>query len=235
MQDHRCVYCQSSIDADSNGHRELEHILPKSASDDISNAYSNDFQHRRSTNGYPDFTFEPLNLCLSCKVCNPKKGTFDPLIDRTIAHANYPGKGSYLWVHPHFDVYAAHIQINENFTFTKITNEGDAVIKICGLDDARLLAERFLSRARATTSRNRKSSISRTVNAIATDIDQKKYGVQQGAEAFVEKFPQVDVATATDLLTVWVQHLEALENVQLMEKAILAVQVVTALLQKANP
>jgi 5-methylcytosine-specific restriction endonuclease McrA len=232
LQGYRCAYCQSVIEADANGHRELEHILPKSPSDDTTHARNNDLDKRRQTYGYKNFSFEPLNLCLACKVCNPKKGTFDPLLDRGTSPLKYPGKGKFFWFHPHFDLYSDHIKINENFTFTKITEQGGAVITACGMDDAKLLAERFLSRAESTVVRNKHAKFDQLVNAVSNDIVQQKFGVEQGLASLMKEYPNMDGGMGISMLQLWCAHLEDYDNLPLREKACSAVQIVSTSLKK---
>lgn len=153
LQNWRCVYCQSLIELDEVGHRELEHVLPKSPSARCRrlNAMSNDVRKRRSTLGYPEFTFEPLNLAVSCKQCNTLKGMYDPLADRTQARPlkAYPDAAGLAWYHPQFSNYSDHISIDRNFLFTGKTDGGKAVVKECGLDRTEVLEKKFLARAKA--------------------------------------------------------------------------------------
>jgi hypothetical protein len=227
LQLYRCVYCQAPIDADANGFRELEHILPKSSAGNSTNAGSNDFKNRRSTNGYADFTFEPLNLCLSCKVCNTKKGTFDPLLDRTVALAAYPARGSFCWFHPHYERYSDHIKVSPDFIFTEVTSNGGTVIDICGLADPESLAQRFTSRAEAAVVRNSGASLKKLANALATDIVQQKYGLAQAVAKLVEK-KKMEAATAMALLKLWCDYVESDCDVNLLAKATHATAVVTS-------
>lgn len=230
LQEYRCVYCQGPIEADANGYRELEHILPKSEAGESVYFTNNDLAHRRSTRGYAEFTFEPLNLCISCKVCNTKKGTFDPLLDRTRPVSSYPSKGDFCWFHPHYERYSSHIRISSEFTFTQITVEGGTVIDICGLADPESLAQRFASRAEATTVRNAKATLQKLLNTLSSDIAQKKYGMSHAVAELVTK-RDLDAATASSLVQVWCDYAFSDCDVNLLGKANQATAFVVASLK----
>ncbi|WP_141399570.1 HNH endonuclease [Rhizobium sophoriradicis] len=132
----RCVYCQRLIKKEI-GHSEIDHILPKLQSGDQDKSNSNERANRRSTAGYPAFTFFPKNLALTCKRCNQRKGTFDarkrrdaPASTTYILEEDY-----YEWVHPHIQNYSDHIEMVEGFIFhaKEASPNGDNVITICGL------------------------------------------------------------------------------------------------------
>ncbi|PKO68173.1 MAG: hypothetical protein CVU22_09595 [Betaproteobacteria bacterium HGW-Betaproteobacteria-16] len=174
-QEHRCAYCARTI-RDEVGHRELEHILPQSqcpAQDfDGGTAASNDWIHRRHTRGYGDFRYEPLNLALSCKRCNSYKGSFDPLLNRSVAIAAYPSaSGDYLWVHPHFDPYSKHINILEGLLYSPVqgSQKGQAVIKVCGLDRAEEITARQVEACLTSTQELVQAMISLTISGEPLD------------------------------------------------------------------
>lgn len=149
-QKFKCVYCRRPIALDEVGHRDIDHILPKSKHPekdfDITVSKRNEYEHRRHTSGYSAFMYKPINLALSCKICNATKGSFDPLLDRSIAPTALPiGKNAYKWVHPYFDRYADHITILEGFIYQAVTVEqGQYVISACGLDTLAGLSARIL-------------------------------------------------------------------------------------------
>lgn len=153
LQNSRCVYCQAPIEADEIGYRELEHILPKGKSSKCTqkSGTSNLSSKRRATLGYPEFTFEPLNLAVSCKQCNTLKGMHDCLFDRSQARPlpAYPQARDLIWFHPHHESYGTHISIDEDFFFTGLTDGGSAVIKECGLDRVEVLTGKFYARAKS--------------------------------------------------------------------------------------
>lgn len=151
LQKHRCVYCQAPLEAEEPSYRELEHILPKGQSYRCSQVkgMSNDLDKRRSTLGYPEFQFDPVNLAVSCSQCNTQKGMHDALRDRNQARplTGYPVAADLIWFHPQYDHYVNHIDIDDEFGFTGKTDEGRAVISECGLDRADILERKFYARA----------------------------------------------------------------------------------------
>lgn len=149
-QGYKCVYCRRPIVLDEVGHRDIDHILPKSKNPekdfDLPTSQKNEYDHRRHTGGYADFMYRAKNLALTCKMCNATKGSFDPLFDRTIIPAALPtGKNAYKWVHPYYDTYGDHIRVLEGFVYQAITPEqGKYVISACGLDTLKGLTARIL-------------------------------------------------------------------------------------------
>lgn len=156
LQNNRCAYCQAGIEADENGYREIEHILPKSNSHACTakSGTCNLYSSRRNTLGYAEFCFEPRNLVLTCKQCNTRKGSFDPLRDRSCARPlkKFPSPSKVEWFNPHFHKYTDHIVLNRNFIFSAASPEGGSVIKECGLDDPEVLEKKFQFRARSRAS-----------------------------------------------------------------------------------
>ncbi|WP_343583999.1 HNH endonuclease domain-containing protein [Herbaspirillum sp.] len=151
-QKYKCVYCRRKIALDEVGHRDIDHILPKSRNPlkddefDVAVAKNNDYDHRRHTRGYPEFMYSPKNLALSCKICNSTKGSFDPLLDRAQRVTSLPsGANAYHWIHPYYDRYDQHITIKEGFVYEAITaDRGQYVISACGLDTLAGLTDRIL-------------------------------------------------------------------------------------------
>lgn len=113
VQDYQCPYCLQRIEVDHNGVWDAEHIIP-----------------RRS---HPQFTFEALNLCVSCKDCNGAKG------DKKTALARVKAKFSsdsddYIISHPHFDQYSDHIKVVSVAGFYMPRSpKGKTTIEVCGL------------------------------------------------------------------------------------------------------
>jgi 5-methylcytosine-specific restriction endonuclease McrA len=150
-QGHRCTYCRRVITVNEVGHREMDHILPKSQSPvdgfDAKIASDDSFDMRRHTRGYPAFTFEPENLAVSCKRCNSYKGTFDPLMSRAVAPKTYPGSSTdFLWMHPFHDTYGHHIAIQGGgiYVIENGSKKGEAVVKTCGLDKSGELTRMYI-------------------------------------------------------------------------------------------
>ena len=151
LQGWRCAYCQAPIEADANGHRELDHVLPKGPSHRCSKTrgMSNAEIDRRSTLGYSNFTYEPANLAVCCKQCNNLKGNYDGLLNRAQPRplAVYPIRGQIRWVHPQLHSYSQHIEVNEDFVYIALTDEGSCVISVCRLDRVEVLQSKFLAKA----------------------------------------------------------------------------------------
>ena len=138
LQCARCVYCRREI-KDELGHLEIEHVLPKGAQGLAANCLLNETEFRRCTSGYLAFQYLPVNLFLSCKRCNNKKGLHDCLADRSAGtHAAYPlGPDDLIWVHPYRHRYSDHITIARGFFFRAVDDSprGLAVINECKLDE----------------------------------------------------------------------------------------------------
>lgn len=149
-QKRRCAYCGRNITRNEVGHREVDHILPKSQRPkkkfDHVKAASNDRKTRRTTRGYPAFQYVPENLVVTCKRCNSYKGSYDGLANRAVTPATYPATNAdFEWVHPHLDVYDEHIaRVNGLYTVVNNSLKGAAVIYACGLRNAEELTQRLI-------------------------------------------------------------------------------------------
>lgn len=100
-QNNKCAYCSQPLDVTSGS--EIEHIAPKGGPKQPK---------------HTEFTFTPLNLVLSCHLCNSpiKKGRKDTIIVKDI---NYK-KCIFNIVHPYFDNPKNHFEITHNNDFTGI-------------------------------------------------------------------------------------------------------------------
>ncbi|WP_276131623.1 HNH endonuclease domain-containing protein [Polluticoccus soli] len=89
----QCCYCRRDTTDEFNMVLDIEHILPKSV-----------FNH---------FMFSPFNLSISCKRCNMeiKKEDTSFLFDVTLAKEQHDDSSNYQFLHPNFDVYAHHINV----------------------------------------------------------------------------------------------------------------------------
>jgi 5-methylcytosine-specific restriction endonuclease McrA len=186
LQNCRCVYCQAPIEADEIGYRELEHILPKGKSSrcTVKSGTSNDPKRRRATLGYAEFQFEPLNLAISCSQCNTLKGMYDGLAERSQKRPlqAYPESGKYfIWYHPHYDSYATHIKIDDDFGFEGLTDGGKAVVHHCGLDRAEVLVKKFQARANARARHSR--SVKNALDALASGVNELAFSKEQAAQS----------------------------------------------------
>jgi 5-methylcytosine-specific restriction endonuclease McrA len=218
LQNNRCAYCQGIIDLDEVGHRELDHIFPKSATENCTEAKgrSNEFVDRQHTFGYHQFTYEPLNLVVACKVCNSYKKSFDPLLDRSIEFAEneYPEHESILWFYPYVHHYSHHIERSDNWTYTQLSAQGEAVIKVCKLDQAEVLASRFATRAlmRARHSGNLRVA---SMN-MATEVMDQIFSFNHATDALIAAL-DVSSEAATEILNLCLRYLQGGE-IQAIEK-----------------
>lgn len=119
-QNRRCAYCRTIVKT-SQASAEIEHIIPKSER--------------------PEWMYEPLNYCMSCKMCNTKKSTNGVLKDGV--YKSFPNDSTdYLIVHPHLDKYSQHINIIDGILYEGLTDKGKETIRICKLDRYELAVER---------------------------------------------------------------------------------------------
>lgn len=112
-QDKTCAYCQVDLHTTHGMVWDTEHIIDKDNS--------------------PQWMFEPLNLCVSCKDCNGSKGTRTVTKQKT--YKNFPRKSTnYRIIHPHFDDYAEHIKVAvPGAVYLFQTEKGRNTIEVCGL------------------------------------------------------------------------------------------------------
>ncbi len=89
-QGQKCAYCKAVLPTNHGAVWDTEHIIDKDS--------------------FPQWVFEPLNLCISCKDCNGAKGTRG--VTKSVTYKSFPKNASnYLIVHPHFDNYEDHIEV----------------------------------------------------------------------------------------------------------------------------
>jgi 5-methylcytosine-specific restriction endonuclease McrA len=201
LQNLRCVYCQAPIEAEELGYRELEHILPKGKSSrcTVKSGTSNDPQRRRATLGYPEFKFEPLNLAVSCSQCNNLKGMYDGLADRAQKRPlqAYPQAQDLIWFHPQYESYDLHINIDDDFGFTGLTDGGRAVVSACGLDRAEILENKFYARAYCRA--RHADSVRMKIDALASGVESFNFSKAQAARS-LSNTCSIALADATRLL-----------------------------------
>lgn len=87
IQGRYCIYC--GLHEEHCGGLEREHIAPK------------------GTDSYPQFMFEPENLCLACHHCNVDLKREEDTISRT---SSVYKKNKFTIVHPYLDDFAKHIE-----------------------------------------------------------------------------------------------------------------------------
>ncbi|MEE4069273.1 hypothetical protein [Pseudomonas viridiflava] len=222
LQNYRCAYCQGIIDLDEVGHRELDHIFPKSTTKDctVDKGRSNDDKHRQHTFGYPQFTFEPLNLIVTCKICNAFKKSHDPLLDRSLGYESdaYPALGSILWFYPYSHRYSDHISRTENWTYKQLSRQGEAVIRVCKLDKAEVLASRFAIRALIQAKRSKNARAAFT--SLAAHVHDEVCSMEQAVDALSGTL-DISAEICEKLIELWlcylrgggVRHVEKFESI----------------------
>jgi hypothetical protein len=109
-QDNKCCYCKRELGFDIK-EVDIEHIIPKSL--------------------HWKFTFEPLNLALSCPACNTKKGDTNILSKSIVRHPVNSKKITI--VHAHYDEYDKNINLIDNCIFEPLTKKGSHTITVCEL------------------------------------------------------------------------------------------------------
>ncbi len=110
-QAYECCYCRQAILSNHGRLWDIEHVMPQSA--------------------YRKFTFEPQNLAIACVGCNDAKSN-ESTTSRE--HARLPKRSEhYRIVHPHFDSYGDHIEINLDLSFKPKTPKGAFTIWACNL------------------------------------------------------------------------------------------------------
>jgi hypothetical protein len=120
QQNGQCAYCKNPVSLHDAMNCHVEHIAPKSK--------------------YPEFIFEPKNLCVICSECNAIKRNQEVLGEEPDTVVNgtrrvrYPrSSNAFLIVHPHFDLWEDHIQVFGKFYVDK-TRKGHFTIGACVLN-----------------------------------------------------------------------------------------------------
>ncbi len=112
-----CVYCLNAVTARSALGAHIEHIVSKSQ--------------------YPQFMFEPKNLCVACPDCNEYKSQREAFADaamRTNPRRKYPTDiKQYRIYHPHFDEYGKNI-LKAGHLYFEVSPAGGYTIYICNLN-----------------------------------------------------------------------------------------------------
>lgn len=109
-QQNKCCYCKKELGYDIK-EVDIEHIIPKAE--------------------YKNFTFEPVNLALSCPACNTKKGD-TKILSKSVVRYPKTTK-SFLIIHAHYDNYNEHINIHNDCIFEGISKKGCRTIEVCEL------------------------------------------------------------------------------------------------------
>lgn len=121
QQNGLCAYCRLELH-ENEATPEIEHIVPK--------------------NLKPKWMYEPYNLCVSCKMCNTKKGyTKQVLMDETVEQLPLESN-DYKLIHPYFDRYSDYIELVDGILYKGIDTKGQYTIFLCELNRYEVAAER---------------------------------------------------------------------------------------------
>lgn len=159
INDNKCYFCKSKIDNATNNET-IEHIISKDKC--------------------PNFTFKPENLTMACSDCNRIKNDDDVLNSsinnpENLDFYNYPSQSNdYIIVHPYFDEYFDHIDIDEIFYLGK-DNKGKTTIRYYNL--TRLaLAEKKIKEKRGKK---------KLTSVVKDMLAKRKYNIKEIDNAFV--------------------------------------------------
>ena len=122
-QNYRCAYCRLELHTNETT-PEIEHIVPK--------------------NLKPNWMYEPFNLCLSCKLCNTKKGhRKKTLVDESVEEVPHDA-GAYKLIHPYLDRYSENIEFVSDILYRGISDKGRYTIWLCELNRYEVAAARAM-------------------------------------------------------------------------------------------
>lgn len=162
-QNGRCAYCRCKIH-EGEASIEIEHIIPK--------------------NKKPEWMYEPINLCLSCKRCNTAKGHLkEVLSDPT--RENFPVAGNdYLLVNPYYDRYSDNIELIDGIMYKGKTKKGIYTIQLCKLNRYELAYDR----AEALINQ----SASNYLRLFLLAIEEEKHSLIDDWDKFIAKTKMMD-------------------------------------------
>lgn len=110
-QEYRCCYCQQKDYSEHGRDWDAEHVIARSLE--------------------PKFMFTPENLAVSCVECDQRKSATEV---RVRNFRKFPQKSShYKIVHPHFDDWSEHLEIEGGETYVALTEKGKFTIYHCDL------------------------------------------------------------------------------------------------------
>ena len=110
-QGYLCCYCQQRLYADHGRPWDIEHVIARA---------------RKC-----GFMFEPRNLAIACVECNQEKRA-DPVTDEN--RVSFPNRSDHYWiVHPHFDDWDEHIELEGEATYHALSDKGRFTIYKCNL------------------------------------------------------------------------------------------------------
>jgi uncharacterized protein (TIGR02646 family) len=122
-QNYRCAYCRLELHP-NEATPEIEHIVPKSLK--------------------PNWMYEPFNLCLSCKLCNTKKGHVKKTLEDESLEEMPRDSESYKMIHPHLDKYSDNIEFVGDILYKGISKKGRYTIWLCELNRYEVAAARAM-------------------------------------------------------------------------------------------
>ncbi|NIZ06472.1 hypothetical protein [Pseudoalteromonas sp. HF66] len=121
-QGQKCAYCKVDLHSSHGLIWDTEHIIDKDS--------------------YPEWIFEPHNLCTSCKDCNQHK--YQKPITKSSTYKKFPKKSkNYKIIHAHFDDYDEHIEVAvPGNTYRWKTMKGKSTMEVCSLNRYHEVADR---------------------------------------------------------------------------------------------
>lgn len=156
-QYYRCAYCRLELHPNEVT-PEIEHIVPKSLK--------------------PDWMYETFNLCLSCKLCNTKKGHKKKVLKDETAEELPRDSKAYLMVHPHLDRYSDNIEFVGDILYKGISDKGKYTIWLCELNRYEVAAARAMDLI--------KQGVIDETKTILLLSDQKNQDLVDNLNAFLE-------------------------------------------------
>ena len=171
LQKRRCAYCRCVIHRNESS-EEIEHIIPKHAK--------------------PQWMYKPMNLCLSCKMCNTKKSikTVYNLPHSQVVDFPTTSDG-YKIIHPYLDQYSDHIEIVDDILYRGITSKGRETIKLCVLNRYQLAATRAEEAIKSDA-----NHIGRYLQILLILNDQGKKDLVDDADALINELNIIDIVAA---------------------------------------
>lgn len=121
QQHRRCAYCRLRIH-ENEATAEIDHIVPKDKK--------------------PLWMYDTFNLCLSCKLCNTKKGHSKKIVENDNMTSVPQNSDAYLIVHPYLDQYSEHIELVDDMLYKGVSDKGKYTIELCGLNRYQLAEAR---------------------------------------------------------------------------------------------
>lgn len=116
-----CAYCRIELH-DNEVTPEIEHIVPKDLK--------------------PQWMYEPFNFCVSCKLCNIKKGYKKQVLEDNSVTVLPITSDGYKHIHPYLDKYSDNIELVGDILYKGVEDKGKYTIWLCELDRYEVAAAR---------------------------------------------------------------------------------------------